>query len=159
MSESKFKTLRHVETVRNFLNSVISELMNRQEKHDQSKLEPEEVETFEKYTPKLRDLTYGSDEYRQCLKEMKPAIDHHNSVNRHHPEYFGTGINEMNLIDLMEMLCDWKAAGMRHNDGDIFKSISINKKRFGISDQLESILVSTAIWMTGQKVFNKANES
>jgi len=159
MSASKFKTMRHIETVRNYLNAVIKELMTRQEQHDQSKLESPEVETFEEYTPKLRGVTYGSDEYRQNMREMKPAIDHHNSVNRHHPEHFKAGIREMTLIDLIEMLCDWKAAGMRHDDGDIFKSIYKNKERFGISDQLESILVATAIWMIGQDVFNKADES
>jgi len=159
MSTSKFKTMRHIETVRNYINLVIKQLMDRSEHHDQSKLQHPEVEYFEEYTPKLRGITYGSDEYKKCLNGMRPAIEHHNSVNRHHPEHFKTGINEMNLIDLIEMLCDWKAAGMRHNDGDIFQSIYKNKERFGISDQLESILVATAIWMTGQDVFNKANES
>jgi hypothetical protein len=41
------------------------------------------------------------------------------------------------------MLCDWKAAGERHADGSITKSLEINKKRFGISDQLASILDNT----------------
>lgn len=145
--------------MRNYLNTVIKELIDRQEHHDQSKLQPPESDIFEIYTPKLRGITYGSEEYRQCLGEMKPALDHHNAVNRHHPEHFGTGINEMTLIDLIEMLCDWKAAGMRHNDGDIFQSIYKNKARFGISDQLESILVATAIWMVGQDVFHHADES
>ena len=88
MSESKFKTMRHIETVRNYLNLVIKKLMSRQEHHDQSKLRSPEVEIFEEYTPKLRGVTYGSNEYRQYMKEMKVAIDHHNSVNRHHPEFF-----------------------------------------------------------------------
>jgi hypothetical protein len=159
MSEARFKTMRHIETVRNFMNSMIIELITRQEHHDQSKLEEPEVSIFEEYTPKLRDCTYDSDEYNVYLKEMKVALAHHYSKNRHHPEHFGTGINEMTLIDLIEMICDWKASGMRHNDGDIFQSIEKNKIRFGISDQLESILVATAIWMEKQKVFNKANES
>jgi len=29
---------------------------------------------------------------------------------------------------------------LRHNDGDIMKSIEINKERFGLSDQLAQIL-------------------
>ena len=32
-------------------------------------------------------LTYGSDEYKACLTEMKPALDHHYAANRHHPEH------------------------------------------------------------------------
>lgn len=53
------------------------------------------------------------------------------------------GILGMSLLDLTEMLCDWKAATMRHNDGDIRKSIEINQKRFGYSDELKQILLNT----------------
>jgi hypothetical protein len=41
------------------------------------------------------------------------------------------------------MLCDWKAASERHNDGDIMRSIIVNKERFAISDQLTGILERT----------------
>lgn len=59
-------------------------------------------------------------------------------------------VDGMSLLDLLEMLCDWKAAGERHADGSIEKSLQINKKRFAISDQLNAILRNTAIelgWM------------
>lgn len=49
----------------------------------------------------------------------------------------------MNLVDIIEMLCDWKAATLRHADGDIYKSIEINQKRFGYSDELKSIFINT----------------
>lgn len=160
MSKSRFKTLRHIETVRNYLNLVIRELTLRQEQHDQTKLESPEVEIFEEYTPKFRGVAYGSsDEYRAMMREMKVAIDHHNCHNRHHPEFFTNGIQDMNLIDLIELLCDWKAAGMRHNDGDLFKSIEMNQERFGYSDELKQILIYTAAWINTSNVFHKANES
>lgn len=54
------------------------------------------------------------------------------------------GINGMCLIDLIEMLCDWKAATMRHKDGDLSRSIEINQKRFGYTDELKTILHNTA---------------
>jgi len=53
------------------------------------------------------------------------------------------GILGMSLLDLVEMLCDWKAATLRHNDGDIRKSIEINQKRFGYSDELKAIFLNT----------------
>lgn len=80
-------TFRHIERVRNLLNRCISELLKRGEKHDQSKLEEPEVELFTEYTPKLAKCTYGSDEYKHFLEELKPALEHHYSNNRHHPEY------------------------------------------------------------------------
>lgn len=159
MSESKFKTMRHIETVRNFIGCVIREFINRQERHDQSKLQPPEVEVFEIYTAKLRDCVYGSDEYKQYMAEMKPAIEHHDAVNRHHPEHFKNGIEGMNLIDLLEMVCDWKAATLRHNTGDIYKSLELNQKRFGYSDETKALLKNTVDWIEQQKVFHRAEES
>lgn len=159
MSESKFKTMRHIETVRNYLNAMAHGLMLRGENHDQSKLAPPEVEIFEEYTPKLRDCTYGSDEYRSFLAGMKPALDHHNEVNRHHPEHFDNGVHGMNLIDLLEMLCDWKAATMRHNDGDIRRSLEINAERFGYGPELKGILLNTVEMIEGLPVEHHANQS
>lgn len=197
MSESKFKTLRHVETVRNYLNTCIKNILDRQEKinelnintldidelkhieathkyfnkcirditdrqerHDQSKLEKLEVETFEVYTPKLKSATYLSPEYNQFLKEMKPALDNHYKVNKsHHPEGNERGIRGMDLLDLVEMIVDWKASGLRMKDGDIFKSIEMNQKRFGYSDELKDIFNNTAKFLNSQNTFHKANES
>lgn len=95
------------------------------------------------FTPKLKGSDYGSEEYKGFLREMKPALDHHYANNRHHPEHFEHGVGGMNLIDVLEMLLDWKAATLRHGTGDIEASPAINKKRFGISDQLASILLNT----------------
>jgi hypothetical protein len=159
VSDAKFKTLRHIETVRNHLNTVIHEILHRQEQHDQTKLQSPEAEIFEIYTAKLRGCTYGSPEYHGFLKEMQVALDHHYAEYRHHPEHFEDGIKGMNLVDLIEMICDWKSSTMRHADGDIFKSIEINQKRFGYSDELKTILVNTAKWLQTFKTFHKAEES
>lgn len=160
MSESKFKTMRHIEAVRNYLNAIVVSILHRAEIHDQSKLEPPEVDIFEIYTPKLRDSVYGSEEYKQLLSEMKPAIEHHHKVNQHHPEHFTAGIKGMTLIDLIEMVCDWKAATMRRHDGDIMVSIDINQKRFGFTDELAVILKNTAHYLNEEVVvYHKANES
>jgi hypothetical protein len=112
--------------------------------HDQTKLESPEKEIFDEYTPKLKNTTYGSEEYSKYLKEMKIALDHHYKNNRHHPEHFNNGIRDMNLIDLIEMFCDWLSATERHDDGDIFKSIEHNQSRFDYSDELKDIFDNTA---------------
>lgn len=139
-----YDTFRHIERVRNLLNICISELLKRGELHDQSKLEPPEVSLFTEWTPKLSSSTYGSEEYNGFLKSIKPALDHHYSNNRHHPEHHKDGVNDMNLLDIVEMLCDWKAASERHHNGNIRKSIEINADRFGLSPQLVKILENTA---------------
>lgn len=189
---SQFKTMRHIETVRNYIGVVIRQLMNRQEQHDQSKLQEPELSIFNEYTPKLKGTTYGSEEYKKHMKEMKVAIDHHTKINRHHPEHFeginvciicfreypventpntcgschnGTftkeldGINGMTLIDLIEMMCDWKAATLRHADGDIYKSLEINAERFKYSPQLKQILKNTIDEINSFNIKHYAEES
>lgn len=61
-------------------------------------------------------------------------------------EYRRGRLNGMTLVDLIEMLADWKAATERHDDGSLTKSLTIQKERFGISDQLLQILENTARW-------------
>ena len=137
------QTYQHICEVRTILDRVIDVLGERHSQHDLTKMMSPEKEIFEIYTPKLKETTYGSDEYKQYLKEMQIALDHHYKQYRHHPEHFEHGINDMTLIDLIEMVCDWMAATKRHADGDIMKSIEINKGRFGYSDQLATIFVNT----------------
>jgi hypothetical protein len=74
---------------------------------------------------------------------MGTALQHHYQVNSHHPEHFENGVNGMSLLDLIEMLADWKAAGMRHANGNITQSLEVNRKRFGMSDQLFEIFQNT----------------
>ncbi len=92
----------------------------------------------------LKDSTYGSKEYKKFLEGLKPALDHHYAHTRHHPESFKNGISSMNLIDIVEMYCDWMAATKRDVDGNIYKSIEINTDRFGMSEELTSIFKNTA---------------
>lgn len=141
--DSTKDTMDHKEKVKKFMNKCIDDLVYRAENHDNSKLESPEKEYFDEYTPKLKDTTYGSEDYQECLKGLKVALDHHYKVNSHHPEHYENGVNGMTLVDLLELICDWKASSMRHEDGDINKSIEINKDRFKISDQLVDILKNT----------------
>lgn len=144
ISECQVDTIQHIENVRKYIRFITDKLTLRGVEHDRLKLETPEVEIFTEYTPKLATSTYGSDEYAAFLKEMNVALQHHYAHYRHHPEHFDHGINDMNLVDIVEMLCDWKAASMRHNDGNLLKSIEINARRFGYCDQLKQILVNTA---------------
>ncbi len=147
--DSRTETFKHIQVVQKHMNVVIKDLVDRSERHDQSKLNSPEVEIFDEYTEKLKASTYGSDEYKGFLKEMKIALDHHYHfpTNDHHPENHINGIKDMNLINLVECLLDWKSATERHADGDIYKSIEINQKRFGYGDELKNILINTAKYL------------
>jgi len=144
VAECQVETQKHIENVRKYIRFMIDRLDLRGVYHDASKLETPEVEIFAEYTPKLSVCSYGSEEYNQNLEDMKPALEHHYANNRHHPEHFVNGINDMTLIDIIEMFCDWKASTLRHNDGNLLKSIETNADRFNIDGQLKQIFINTA---------------
>jgi hypothetical protein len=141
--DSKQDTLDHIEKVQWRMKQMRDELYLRGEVHDLSKLREPEKSIFDVMTPRLKELTYGSYEYQMALGEMHEALAHHYQANSHHPEHYTNGIDGMNLLDLVEMLADWKAASERVAGGDILKSLEINRERFKISDQLLSILLNT----------------
>lgn len=144
-SDCKVDTINHIHEVRKMMIKIAKELLDRAQDHDATKLVAPELEVFTENTPKLKSSTYGSEEYNNFLKDMRVALDHHYARNRHHPEHFKNGINDMTLIDLIEMLCDWYSAARRHNDGNIRKSIELNKSRFNIDTQLTGILTNTVV--------------
>lgn len=111
--------------------------------HDASKLEEPEAPIFAEYTAKLKGCTYGSDEYKEYLKEMKPALDHHYANNPHHPEHHEGGVNDMTLVDVVEMAMDWYAAGLRHADGNYVKSVEFNRERFKLTSATARLLRGT----------------
>lgn len=137
------ETLEHIRQVARRLKNVQTELADRAWMHDATKLGPDEKPTFDEVTPKLKGLTYGTDEYRASLKELGPALTHHYAHNSHHPECWPNGIAGMDLLDLIEMYCDWAAASLRTKDGDMAKSIDISIDRFDITGPLADILRNT----------------
>lgn len=141
--DSTVDTLDHIKKVNRLLIMCVQVLLERANTHDNSKLLPPEKEYYDKYTPILKGLTYGSEEYKENLKVLGEGLKHHYANNSHHPEHYPNGINDMNLFDVLEMLCDWKAATMRHTDGNIYDSLLIGKIRFNISEQLYLILKNT----------------
>lgn len=62
-------------------------------------------------------------------------------IEQYSPE---SDIKFMSLLDLIETLCDWKAATERmKNGGDIHQSLVLNTDRFKLSPQLAAILANT----------------
>jgi len=138
-------TQAHIERVQTLIQSAINNLAKRATVHDLSKLIEPEKSAFDRLKAlSLSGMTYGSEQYRECLRKEQPAIQHHYAYNSHHPEYYPNGIDGMSLFDLLEMLLDWKAATERMKDGgDIKRSLEINTDRFKISPQLNAILANT----------------
>lgn len=100
----------HIRKVAYWLDDIAHQLQGRAKNHDASKLRPPEKAIFDEYTPKLKELTFGTPEYQSALAGMGEGLAHHYAHNRHHPEHFPNGVNDMTLVDIVEMVCDWMAA-------------------------------------------------
>ena len=152
--DSTEDTNNHKKLVYGLLVKIAEELATRAVEHDLSKLGPDEKPIIDK-----REL-------------MKPAIRHHHSVNRHHPEYFKRykctkcfsrfdielikcpdcgcqlltveprWVNGMNLVDIIEMFCDIAALSIYNND-NILKRLSSHQKHFGYGTELAFIFRNT----------------
>ena len=140
----------HKRRVTGYMQLIANELYRRARGHDISKFGPPEFEAFEQAFPALQKYAYGSEEYWAEIRKIKPAVQHHYAANDHHPEFFANGIDDMNLIQVVEMVCDWIASSERFQ-GDIGASLKINRERFGISDQLHSVIGNTVECLIGRK--------
>jgi len=139
VEECKLDTLKHISSVQNKMLELAKQLIDRALQHDRSKIEEPELSGFAN-APDLSSMKYNSLEYNENLKKLQETLDHHYANNRHHPQHFKNGVNDMNLLDLLEMLCDWSDSSKRNKNGNLQFSIEQNANRFSISPQLVKIL-------------------
>ena len=135
-------TQGHIYNVRKLLNKFADILKQKGETHDQSKLEEPEVYGWAAMDLEPR-YEYGSYEYYDKLRRFSEVFNHHYKVNSHHPEHFVNPENEMTLIDMIEMLCDWFAYKQDVPVDEGIKLIKDQCKRFKFSDTIKSLLINT----------------
>jgi hypothetical protein len=124
-------TSEHKFWVMVYLGQVCWALAKRGIFHDMSKYSPNEEPGFRRLLPQLRESDYGSDQYKSLLRQLGPVLAHHYKANRHHPEFHDNGFFDMNELDRLEALCDWRAATRRFQNGDLKDSIEQNRERYG----------------------------
>lgn len=147
MYDSTEDTLAHIAKVQVHIHECTNNLIVRAERHDKSKLQEPEKSGFDRIGPPGA-VAYSRDgeitpEYQAFLDTLGSTLEHHYAHNTHHPQHYENGMSGMSLLDLVEWLCDIKAAGERYKDGDLSESLRTNRKRFDISDQLFSVLENT----------------
>lgn len=111
------RTDKHISLVRKNLflwarekPELASELLNRASIHDESKYkEPERTPYIWRTWAGNCTLCNLPFEYPEGMdQQVRDAIFHHITHNRHHPEWHPDP-DEMTEVDLIEMVCDWKA--------------------------------------------------
>lgn len=134
----------HIDAVSSKMKKIADELVVRGPYHDSSKYYEPESTIYSRVSPKLKKTTYGSTEYNKIVDtELRPGLDHHYKSNRHHPEHFDNGVSDMDLVDIIEMVCDWKSANERDDTGDWDKALDHNLAKHVKSDELRSIIKNT----------------
>lgn len=145
--ETIITTLVHIHKVQKLLSLCIASLQERLINHDKTKIFSDELVGFAALEDDIRNVSFGSTEYNEVLRNLRDTLEHHYTENRHHPEHFKNGINGMGLIDLLEMTVDWMAAAERSKDGNVMKSLPFQKERYGIGDQLYGIIHNTVEYL------------
>ena len=128
----------HTCSIRTNLAKIASDLICRSAVHDDKKLSDEQLVRYIARHQEIHSLKYGSPEREPVEAKYKDLLKTHHSEYRHHPEHFKNGIDDMNLVDVIEMLCDWAAAG-KDLDGSLEKS----EKEYCISPQLMKLIRNT----------------
>lgn len=140
MYDSTQDTINHIKLVQEYLSVFIGILEARGRLHDKSKLEEPEKTMYDKWIPRLKTLEFGSEEYKNTLVAMQDGLKHHYENNDHHPEYSSSGVYNMSLFSLTEMLADWLASSARSGKP---VDLKILFERFDIRDQLANIIRNT----------------
>lgn len=136
-------TLIHISEVQEYLEVFCSELRARGIRHDRSKLQEPEFSIFVSTRDQFKKANYGTPEYDAVLDAAQEAVDHHHQNNRHHVAYFPSGIQDMNLLDIIVMICDWKAASRRSPDLSFFDSLPKAFLKYKIPAFLQTIILNT----------------
>lgn len=103
-----------------------------------------DVEVGTKYLPG-GEITVATATCSACdWTERGDEDDVRDAAAGHERETFEPGgVHAMNLVQFLEMVCDWIAASRRHDDGDILKSIETSQERFGFGDELKQLILNS----------------
>jgi len=141
----------HRNKVQQWVQRIMKILEDRAKKHDLSKLN-DELELWKKLDEYPR-YKYGSSEYFEKLKRFKNVFYTHWAHNRHHYEYFRIKhhgniskiYTDIDLVDLIEMMCDWLSYNETITVTDAKKLVAEQMKRLGMPKEIAALILNTII--------------
>ena len=148
-------TLMHISEVAENLAVIRADLERRGISHDRSKLLAAEFDAFVSTRPKFKKVNYGTPEYQECVDAIKSAVDHHHANNRHHTSFHKNGFADMNLLDILEMIADWKAASRRSPDLSFLASLPRAFENYNIPDNMQKHIIATIKYLGWDKEDSK----
>ena len=112
------------------------QLARRCARHDDSKLEFDEMQAFLQLPNEGENMKNANTPLSDGVTKL---IQKHWAHNKHHPEFF-KDYHEMTEIDIMEMVCDWHARSKQYNTN--FKEFVKTRQqiRFHFDDEFFAIV-------------------
>ena len=126
----------HVYDFQEAINTICKALTTRAKTHDASKLKEPELTQYTEAAEKLEKFKPGSSDYLKIRDKYAIILSKHFTKNSHHPEHFKNGFNDMSILDLVDVLVDWK---LDCGDGDWNKFVDDRRDYYGMSDQVVQI--------------------
>ncbi len=136
-------TLRHISEVAENLSDMIHDLEKRSISHDRSKLEEFEFDIMTEKLPIFRKANRESKEYKKSVTAIRAFLDHHYDYNRHHPQFHKNGFADMNLLDILEMIADWKAINKNNSDLSFKESLPETFEMYNIPKNMQKHIIAT----------------
>lgn len=145
LKDSTATTLKHIRRVNELLIDEATDLLRRAKVHDESKfsdVEKSRLDQMEALIEREGQAAFGTEEYKHRTEMLGPMVEHHRRNNDHHPEFHPDGVSGMDLVQLLEMFCDWKAASERGEESAM--NLTFACEKYEVSDQLKNIFIATA---------------
>ena len=136
------RVTRHIMTVQSRMRAIARRILNRADSHDLSKFAPDELGGMIEIDAIAEESGLNSPQYMEAIKG--PAIGLHRSRHSHHPEFHSDGIKDMSLLDLIEMVCDWKAANQVRGHPEGRQSVNMMIRRLELKDEYRFVVLLVA---------------
>ena len=149
MGQEKFQQISteeyinsHINRVQKWIGKFSSILFIRGVNHDKSKLCEPELSLWKKMDEEPR-YPYGTLKYKEKLNRYKEVFQHHYMHNKHHPEHWSGYYSEMDLMDVIEMLCDWLGYKEDITLKEAETLVNQQCERYGFNDTFRHLLYNT----------------
>jgi len=136
--------ISHIDRVKSWISRFATILYSRGIHHDESKLQEPEYSLWKKMDEEPR-YPYGTQQYKDKLERHKKVFKLHYRKNRHHPEHWNGWYSEMDLVDMIEMMCDWLGYKENISLSEAQKLIETQCKRYGFSNEMRGLLYNTLV--------------
>ena len=137
------KIHKHISFVQEALLHIVDEFRMRAFVHDSSKFESDELSGYLRFEDMPEGLEYGSAEYKAAMAkimENNNCFELHSQRNDHHPEHY-ENTQDMRLMAVIEMVCDWAGAHLAYgNKGDWKESAEHNIGRYDFSEHQKWVI-------------------